>query len=180
MSIEEDDNQDSTEKEPFDKAKVTIFGDEYVIRAEEPAEYIKQVAKCVNQEIEEVTSKGARLNRVKMMVLVAMNLADKYYKTLGHEQEIRDKLQDKEEKLEKLTEQHKELTKEYNNFKKEYNSLKTKYEKLQQKYDDLDEKHKRLRKERNKFEEKYDNLQYKYQELDNEYQEFLMEFDKED
>ncbi|MBM7624641.1 cell division protein ZapA [Sporohalobacter salinus] len=178
MSIEE--NEDQAGKEPFEKAKVNIFGDEYVIRAEESAEYIKQVAKCVNQEIEEVTEKGARLSRVKMMVLVAMNLADRYYKTQEHEQEIKNKILDKEEELEKLTEQYKELTKEYNNLQKEHNSLKTKYKKLQQRYDDLDKKHKKLRGERNKFEKKYNNLQQKYKELDNEYQKFLMEFDRED
>lgn len=180
MSIEKKDNQSSLEKEEVGKAKVTIFGDEYVIRAEEPAEYIKQVAKCVNQELEEVTEKGARLSRIKMMVLAAMNLADKYYKALAHEQEIEDKLQDKEEELENLTEQYKELTKEYNNLQKEYNSLKTKHEKLQQRYDDLDDKHQRLRKDRNDFEKKYNNLQQKYEELDNEYQAFLMEFGEED
>ncbi|ADL11946.1 cell division protein ZapA [Acetohalobium arabaticum] len=180
MSIEEKDNQPSSEKEEVGKAKVTIFGDEYVIRAKESAEYIKQVAKCVNQELEEVTEKGARLSRIKMMVLAAMNLADKYYKSLDHEQEIEDKLRDREEELENLTKQYKELTKEYNNLQKEYDILKTKYEKLQQRYDDLDDKHQKLRKERNNFEKKYDDLQQKYEELDNEYQEFLMEFDKED
>ncbi|SKA04840.1 cell division protein ZapA [Selenihalanaerobacter shriftii] len=148
------------------KVKVMIFGDEYVIKAEESAEYIKQVAQSVNDEIEKVNNQNNRLSRIRIMVLSSLHLADKYYKAEEEKKTIKNKFKTSKTKEYRRDQQYKELSNEHNNLKK-------KYETLQKKYDAIKKAH-------NKLEQKYTGLKKDYCELEEEYDAFLTEFGKED
>ncbi|MCK8828348.1 cell division protein ZapA [Natroniella acetigena] len=102
------------------KAKVKILGEEYVIKGNESAEYISKLASFVDEHMQEIKEANSSIPRNRIMVLGAMNLADKLYK-----------IQDAYKKLEK------EYAKTRNNYEEvlaEYRGLKEKYQKVQEEY----------------------------------------------
>ncbi|MCK8818106.1 cell division protein ZapA [Natroniella sulfidigena] len=105
------------------KAKVEILGEEYVIKGNESAEYISNLASFVDEHMQEIKEVNNSIPRNRIMVLGAMNLANKLYK-----------VQDAYKKLEK------EYTKTRNNYEEvlaEYRELKENYQKIQEEYNDF-------------------------------------------
>lgn len=163
-----------------EKARVVIYGDEYVIKGEEPVEYIEKVADCVDQEIEKVNGQSNRLSRVKVMVLAAMNLADQYYKIKEKKQKLSQKLKNEEAGQTELKQKYKEIVKKHNRLKSEYNTMQKKYNALHNENDNFKEKYNNLKEKYNDLVTKHENLKENHQELKEEYEAFLIEFDRED
>ena len=58
-----------------DSVRVTIHGDEYLIKGDVDIETTRQVAQYVNSKMEEIQTGVASRDKVKIAVLSAMNIA---------------------------------------------------------------------------------------------------------
>ncbi|CAM2006572.1 cell division protein ZapA [Acanthopleuribacter pedis] len=69
---------------------VEIFGRTYLIRAKDNKQYIENLAKMVDEKMEEVGAATKTVDSVRVAVLTALNLADEYTRAREHyEQQIR-------------------------------------------------------------------------------------------
>lgn len=59
---------------------VVIRGETYTIRAEEPPEYIESLAEFVDSKLEEIAQATGTKDDRKLAILVALNLADEFFK----------------------------------------------------------------------------------------------------
>ena len=59
---------------------VKIMGDEYVIRGNDSAAYMKQVAAYIEQQFESIAAKDLKLNKSQIAVLAALKIADELHK----------------------------------------------------------------------------------------------------
>jgi cell division protein ZapA len=78
-----------------DSVRVTIHGDEYLIKGDVDIETTRQVAQYVNSKMEEIQTGVASRDKVKIAVLSAMNIA-------GELLDCRKKLKAFEEKADML------------------------------------------------------------------------------
>jgi len=60
---------------------VEIFGAEYTIRATEPPEYIRELAKFVDERMRQIAEAGRVVSTSKIAVLAALQIADELFKT---------------------------------------------------------------------------------------------------
>ena len=65
---------------PKGSAKVTIFGNDYHIKATEDPEYIEQIARYVDEKMRELQGRSTVSSSTKIAILVAMNIADELHK----------------------------------------------------------------------------------------------------
>jgi|WetSurMetagenome_2_1015567.scaffolds.fasta_scaffold00022_72 cell division protein ZapA len=82
--------------------RVTILGDEYLIKGDVDIETTKQVAEYVNGKMEEIQAGVASRDRVKIAVLSAMNIAGELLESRKNCDEHKAKLDAFEEKAETL------------------------------------------------------------------------------
>ena len=61
-------------------AKVTIFGNDYNIKAAEDPEYIERIARYVDRKMRELQERGTISSSTKIAILAAMNIADELHK----------------------------------------------------------------------------------------------------
>lgn len=73
------------------RVSVTIFGEEYVVKAAAPADQVRRLAARVDERMRQIAAANPRLGTSKLAVLTAMTLADD--------------LQKMEEQFERLTRQ---------------------------------------------------------------------------
>lgn len=62
--------------------KVTIVGEEYTIRSDEPAEHTRAVAKYVDETIRGVMNAGATVESHKAAILAALQITDELFKSV--------------------------------------------------------------------------------------------------
>ena len=62
------------------KVVVEIFGEAYPLKSDEPADYVRQLAKLVDDNMRDVAKKTRSFSGTKIGVLAALQLADEYYK----------------------------------------------------------------------------------------------------
>ena len=62
------------------KVVVEIFGETYPLKSDEPADYVHQLAKLVDDNMRDVAKKTRSFSGTKIGVLAALQLADEYYK----------------------------------------------------------------------------------------------------
>ena len=62
------------------KVVVEIFGEVYPLTSDEPADYVRQLAKLVDDNMRDVAKKTRSFSGTKIGVLAALQLADEYYK----------------------------------------------------------------------------------------------------
>ncbi len=60
--------------------RVTIFGEEYPLRADADSEYMVQVASYVDRSMRAIAEKSAHLSSAKVAVLAALNIADELFR----------------------------------------------------------------------------------------------------
>jgi len=73
---------EETAGETMEKKKVVveIFGETYPLKSDEPADYVRQLAKLVDDNMRDVAKKTRSFSGTKIGVLAALQLADEYYK----------------------------------------------------------------------------------------------------
>ena len=62
------------------KVVVEIFGEVYPLKSDEPADYVCQLAKLVDDNMRDVAKKTRSFSGTKIGVLAALQLADEYCK----------------------------------------------------------------------------------------------------
>ena len=62
------------------KVVVEIFGETYPLKSDEPADYVRRLAKLVDDNMRDVAKKTRSFSGTKIGVLAALQLADEYYK----------------------------------------------------------------------------------------------------
>jgi cell division protein ZapA len=72
--------------------KVTIVGEEYTIRSDEPAEHTRAVAKYVDETIRSVMNAGATVESHKAAILAALQITDELFKTQDGREELADRM----------------------------------------------------------------------------------------
>lgn len=79
--------------------RVEIAGDEYTIRSETSAEYIRACARHVNETIDEIMSQGRLVEAHKAAILAAMALADQLFQARAEAETLRTRLVEKSARL---------------------------------------------------------------------------------
>jgi len=59
--------------------RVEIFGNEYHIRAEADADYVKDVATYVNAKMQDIAENQKLVSSTKVAILAAINIADELF-----------------------------------------------------------------------------------------------------
>ena len=72
--------------------KVTIVGEEYTIRSDEPAEHTRAVAKYVDETIRGVMNAGATVESHKAAILAALQITDELFKTQDGREELAERM----------------------------------------------------------------------------------------
>ena len=62
------------------KVIVEIFGETYPLKSDEPADYVRRLAKLVDDNMRDVAKKTRSFSGTKIGVLAALQLADEYCK----------------------------------------------------------------------------------------------------
>ena len=62
------------------KVVVEIFGETYPLKSDEPADYVRQLAKLVDDNMRDVAKKTRSFSGTKIGVLAALQIAHEYYK----------------------------------------------------------------------------------------------------
>ncbi|MCL4492669.1 MAG: cell division protein ZapA [Nitrospirae bacterium] len=60
--------------------EVYIFGQKYVIKGDDPPEYIKQLAEFLDERLKEVHTHSPNVTPLKATILAALNIADELHK----------------------------------------------------------------------------------------------------
>ncbi len=68
------------EKKPFTRVTVEIFGEEYHLKSQDDAEYIKEIAAMVDKKMRNVAGRTNSLSDSRIGVLTALDFADEYSK----------------------------------------------------------------------------------------------------
>ena len=64
---------------PVHQLRVSIFGAEYVLKADENEEYVKKIANYVDQKMREIDRSQAIDSNLKIAILAALNIADELF-----------------------------------------------------------------------------------------------------
>jgi cell division protein ZapA len=113
------------EENPNNKAetKVEILGQKYVIKGEEPVDYIEDIAAFVNNHLEEVREYNPSTSKVRILVLGIMNLADRLYKAQNEYEDLKKKQEKQEEDYQQLLDKYEELKEEYQSLQGDHQAL---------------------------------------------------------
>ena len=101
----------------LNRVVVTIDGFDYTVVSEDSEEHIRKSATLVDKSIQEVKA-STNLATVTSVVLAAMNIADKYYKTQGGTDGLRLQIKDYAEECARLRSEVARLKKELKEAKK--------------------------------------------------------------
>ena len=102
------------------KAKIEILGKEYIIKGDEPADYIVDLGNFVNKHLQKVEVNNPSVSKNRIMILGFMNLADNLCKT----QEMYEK---KEDEYNKIQEDYQNMVRKYNKLREDYVELENEY-----------------------------------------------------
>ncbi len=91
---------------------VRINGAEYIIKSEQPEEYVQKVAYMVDKKMRELLKNDPRLSTALGAVLTSINIADDYYRSVSDSKSLR-------EDLLRYTEENNTLRTKYENVKRE-------------------------------------------------------------
>jgi cell division protein ZapA len=72
--------------------RVTIVGEEYTIRSDEPPEHTRAVAKYVDEAIRSVMNAGAVVESHKAAILAALQITDELFKDRASRHELADQM----------------------------------------------------------------------------------------
>lgn len=66
--------------ETTNKVEVTILEERYVLKGEEPEDYLEMLAFQINKKLQQVQNMNTRLSVVQTAILTAVNILDEYNK----------------------------------------------------------------------------------------------------
>lgn len=66
-----------------DAVEVTILGKRIILRSDGNDDYVREVAQYVDEKMEEA-QKATKSSTINVAILAAMNIADDFFKEVGH------------------------------------------------------------------------------------------------
>lgn len=75
-------------KERESRVEVNILGDRYTIRGQADTGYIAEVARMVDTRMREIKDRNREMNKVRVAVLAAINLADELLQERENRQDV--------------------------------------------------------------------------------------------
>jgi cell division protein ZapA len=78
---------------------INILGQELSVLTDSGDEHVARVVKYVNDKVEEVGKTSNNINTLNIVILVALNIADEYFKFKGVEEDICNQLEGRSEEL---------------------------------------------------------------------------------
>ena len=94
MSAEQRGAGGTGEGERRNSVRVSILGDEYVIRTEASAAHTRQVAEHVDRVIRQVLSAGAVVETHKAAILAALQITDELFRARGDAEDLAGSMRD--------------------------------------------------------------------------------------
>jgi cell division protein ZapA len=84
---------------PTKQLRVNIFGAEYVLKATENEDQIKQIAAYVDQKMREVNTTQALGSNLKIAILAALNIAEELFQTQEYQERLIEQINHESMKL---------------------------------------------------------------------------------
>ncbi len=84
--------------------EITILGQQYRITGDAPDEYIKELARFVDERVREIHEKAPGITPQKAAILAALNIADELYRYKKEQNELTRNIEKKTEQLVRLFE----------------------------------------------------------------------------
>jgi cell division protein ZapA len=81
---------------------VEIHGQQYPIRSGLDPKYVAELAAYVDEKMRLASRETPAGDTLKLAVLVALNIADEYFRVVDHEREHNQRVADRAEELEKM------------------------------------------------------------------------------
>lgn len=128
------------------KVVVKINGQDFTVIGEESEEYIKHIAKFVDERIQDILTKNKKLNQTMAALLTAFNIADEYYKS---HVELVDLKEDVKEPLKELE----ELRVKVGNYENEKDVIKRNCDEYEHELLELKKKFEQQSKKNKKYEQ---------------------------
>ncbi len=79
--------------------RVSIFGTEYSLIAENDESYIKEIARYVDEKMREIDNSQSLKSSMKVAVLAALNIADELYQERAYREKLLNQLNEEARKL---------------------------------------------------------------------------------
>jgi len=84
--------------------KVEITGIEYSLKSDKDAEYVQALARYVEEKIEKFSENTSVKSQTKIAVLVALNIADEFFRLKKQHKSLQSRLESVESKSSELNE----------------------------------------------------------------------------
>lgn len=84
---------------PTKQLRVNIFGAEYVLKATENEDEIKEIAAYVDQKMHEIDKAQALGSNLKIAILAALNIAEELFQTQKYQERLIDQINHESMKL---------------------------------------------------------------------------------
>ena len=84
---------------PTNQLRVNIFGAEYVLKAAENQDEIKEIADYVDQKMKEIDRSQAIESNLKIAILAALNIAEELFQNQKYQGRLVEQLNDESKKL---------------------------------------------------------------------------------
>ncbi len=84
---------------PTNQLRVNIFGAEYVLKATENQDEIKEIAEYVDQKMKEIDRTQAIESNLKIAILAALNIAEELFQNQKYQGRLVEQLNQESKKL---------------------------------------------------------------------------------
>ena len=101
------------------KVKLTICGNQFVVKADESIHYIQKIAKIVDERVKEIEDSSSKINIQMATIIAALNYCDQYEKEKMITRELLKKTEDSETLAKEAAEKMKLLMIENEQLKEE-------------------------------------------------------------
>ncbi|MDP8255490.1 MAG: cell division protein ZapA [Candidatus Alcyoniella australis] len=82
-----------------DLIELSILGKRLKVNSEGNDEYVREVAQYVVEKMDEVQKNGSQSASLNVAIMAALNIADDYFKSVGHQKTLFDKIEKKCDEL---------------------------------------------------------------------------------
>jgi len=89
--------------------KLSILGNDYLIRSDEDEQHVKEIAQFVRDKFEQISSQSDGISERKTAILAAFYIASDYFQLLKQHDEMVKRFQEREEIVQSIRERARKL-----------------------------------------------------------------------
>ncbi|VBB42421.1 conserved hypothetical protein [uncultured Desulfatiglans sp.] len=89
--------------------KLSILGNDYLIRSDEDEQHVKEIAQFVRDKFEQISSQSDGISERKTAILAAFYIASEYFQLLKQYDEMVKQFQEREEIVQSIRERARKL-----------------------------------------------------------------------